>query len=366
MNYVFILPDLSIGGAQRVLLTYARLFSVNDNVLLVTISSHGGLRSELLDGVELVSFSQRKLNLLLQISFLLWLPFFLVRRRVDVTFSTLFQLNIFLGILRKLRIMRTKLVIREANFVSVEWPKSRAYFIFKLLGGIAYRSSDAVVCLNVDQMLDVRVTLRVDQEKLHIVPNPVIGLMMRSIVNDKSSNVLPFERPILLSVGRLEKQKRLDLLLISFFKFRVLHGRGSLVVVGKGSREFDLKALIAGSGMADYVHFLGEWQNPYPAFKEADLYILTSDFEGLPNTLIQGCYLTQRVVSTDCRSGPSSILSDYEGGMLVKTGDIEGLVNAYSVMLGRPKVAPSDSWIYRYSEDSSFQQLQNIFKCVVS
>ena len=283
---------------------------------------------------------------------------------MDLTFSTLFQLNVVLGLLKRLGVVRTKLVLREANFVSVEWPKSRAYFVFKLIGGIAYRSSDAVVCLNRDQMLDIQSTLHVVQDKLHIVPNPVIGRAMRDVSNERYVNILSFERPILLSVGRLENQKRVDLLLLSFFKFRDTHGCGSLVIVGKGSKERDLRLLIAGSRWSEYVHLLGEISNPFPVFKDSDLYILTSDFEGLPNTLIQGCYLTQRVVSTDCKSGPRSILADYDGGMLVSTGDVDGLANAYSVMLSRPKCTPSESWQSRYSEERSYQKLKYIFTCV--
>jgi glycosyltransferase involved in cell wall biosynthesis len=218
--------------------------------------------------------------------------------------------------------------------------------------------------LNEVQLNDVRKFLQINGRRLHILPNPVFGDLIRSIANEASSEELRYERPILLSVGRLEKQKRLDVLLESFFKFRCNHGSGTLLIVGAGSLEGDLKKWVSENDMSHNVIFLGEVKNPFPIFKEADLYVLTSDFEGLPNSLIQGCFLTRRVVATDCKSGPSSILNGYEGGMLAQTGDVDGLVKAYNVMLGHAKVLPSDEWIDRYSEEGSFNKLLRIFSCV--
>lgn len=363
MKVLFVLPDLTLGGAQRVSATYARLFSTDCETVLIAISANGALRNELDSRIKFKYFTDKKLSITQQMLFLIWLPFYLRRNRFDVVFSTLFQLNIILGLFKKFHLIRGKLILREANFVSIEWPKSRLYTIFKLLGSISYRSASAVICLNESQFYDIQVNLRIPFKKLFVVPNPVLGVSL-----DESLEHFPsvdLKGPMILSVGRLEEQKRLDVLIKAFDLYRRKSGRGYLYIVGKGSLELPLKALALALGISDLVFFLGEVSKPYALFRLADLFVLSSDFEGLPNALIQGCYLTQRVVSTNCNSGPESILSGYEGGELVNVGDFTAMSVAFEVMLNKPKVCPSDSWIERYSECNSFNQLKNVIECVV-
>ena len=128
--------------------------------------------------------------------------------------------------------------------------------------------------------------------------------------------------------------------------------------------ERDLRVLVEKLGISDNVLFLGEILKPYQLFKLADLYVLSSDFEGLPNSLIQACYLTERVVSTNCRSGPSSILANYDGGFLVNVDDVSAMSEAMKIMLQRAKVPVSDSWVDRYSEVRSLEQLKLVLSCV--
>ena len=364
MKRAFILPDLSIGGAQRVILNYAQQLSKDSQVILIVISSKGGLMEEIGDKVRLVAFSNDKLNIFLQIKFFFWLPYFVHREGVNTILSTLFQINIVLGILKYLRLLKAKLVLREANYVSKEWPKSRAYLLFRVLGRLAYRTSDAVVCLNEEQKADVHSFLNLSLQRIFIIPNPVITDEIVKAKSDDSQKMLHVEGPLVLSVGRLARQKRLDVLILAFKKFRDSTGKGTLVIVGQGMLERDLRVLVEKLGISDNVLFLGEILKPYQLFKLADLYVLSSDFEGLPNSLIQACYLTERVVSTNCRSGPSSILANYDGGFLVNVDDVSAMSEAMKIMLQRAKVPVSDSWVDRYSEVRSLEQLKLVLSCV--
>ena len=62
-------------------------------------------------------------------------------------------------------------------------------------------------------------------------------------------------------------------------------------------------------------------QNPYPIIRESDLFILTSKYEGLPNVLLEALTLKKFIISSDCETGPSEILSNGKGGFLFKVGD---------------------------------------------
>jgi glycosyltransferase involved in cell wall biosynthesis len=70
--------------------------------------------------------------------------------------------------------------------------------------------------------------------------------------------------------------------------------------------------------------------------KQADLFVLASEYEGLPNVLVQALALGARIVSTDCKTGPSEILCNGKFGKLVPVGDEESLARAMEESLEQP------------------------------
>jgi len=335
-----------------------------DDIMLLTISSKGGLIDELPTGVIHKAYSEESLSLKRQVFFFIWCLKFLRKNDFRIIYSSLFQLNVVFGIFKKLGFIYQKLILREANYVSIEWPKSRLYFLFRFIGPMAYRAADAVICLNDDQAIDLSSTLKVNSDRLHVIPNPVISDRLNILSEKEVHFPVGLEYPVFLSVGRLEMQKRIDIVIKAFVDFRQEYGRGSLMILGKGSLEFTLKQLVRDLEGDSVVFFLGEVSNPFPYFKYADLYVLSSDYEGLPNSLIQGCYLTGRVVSTNCRSGPSSILKGFEGGRLVNVNDVSAMREAFAVVLAKPKVYPDNDWLNLYSEASSFIKFKQVIECV--
>ena len=73
--------------------------------------------------------------------------------------------------------------------------------------------------------------------------------------------------------------------------------------------------------MSDRIEFMGFKSNPYPLVKKADALILSSDYEGFPNVLVEAMALETSVVSTDCASGPSEIIEHGKSGLLCPPGD---------------------------------------------
>jgi glycosyltransferase involved in cell wall biosynthesis len=132
---------------------------------------------------------------------------------------------------------------------------------------------------------------------------------------------------VLLVVGRLSDQKRVDVAL------RVLAQLGRrqpvrLWVLGRGPLESELRRLATELGVSEVVDWLGFCDNPFPLMRHADLFLSTSDFEGLPNALIEAQGLGLPAVATRCPYGPSEIVDEGVTGSLVAPGDIEGLVAA--------------------------------------
>ena len=101
-----------------------------------------------------------------------------------------------------------------------------------------------------------------------------------------------------------------------------------LMLLGNGELEPDLRRLAAELGIADRVIFAGFHPDPTPFYRTADLFVLSSDYEGFGNVIVEALACGTPVVSTDCPSGPAEILADGEFGALVPVGDAQALARA--------------------------------------
>jgi glycosyltransferase involved in cell wall biosynthesis len=142
---------------------------------------------------------------------------------------------------------------------------------------------------------------------------------------------LPGE-PFVLHVGRFSPQKRHDVLLEAWRRAGLAH---RLVLLAPASAELD--ALVRAKGLGDRVLIAGFRANPYPWMRAADILVLSSDREGMPNVLVEALACGTRVVSTDCPSGPREVLRGALARWLVPTGDVEALAQAMRAALAAPR-----------------------------
>jgi glycosyltransferase involved in cell wall biosynthesis len=133
--------------------------------------------------------------------------------------------------------------------------------------------------------------------------------------------------PVIISVGRLSPEKRFDLLLDSFQQIHA-QKRARLIICGDGPLMEDLRNRADCSGVADSVLFTGFDSNPFRWASRSDLFVLTSDHEGLPNALIEAQALGLPAVATRCPTGPNEIIEDGITGLLVPVGDIDAITTA--------------------------------------
>jgi glycosyltransferase involved in cell wall biosynthesis len=141
--------------------------------------------------------------------------------------------------------------------------------------------------------------------------------------------------PFVLHVGRFMPQKRHDLL---FDAWRESSLPQRLVLLTPPSAELD--ELIASRGLQGRVLVAGFRTNPYPWMRAAELLVLCSDREGMPNVLVEALACGTRVVSTDCPSGPREILRGDLARGLVPCGDPKPLARAISDALRAPRPGP--------------------------
>jgi len=151
----------------------------------------------------------------------------------------------------------------------------------------------------------------------------------------------------IISVGRMVKGKRLDDLIRAFSTIKDGFPNAELLFVGDGNEKASLECLAGKLQLTERVHFLGYQANPFAYLAKSDISVLCSEWEGLPNGIIESLACGTPVISSDCISGPREILSpnsdlnfklensieqgDY--GLLYPVGDVKLLANSISKLL---------------------------------
>lgn len=144
----------------------------------------------------------------------------------------------------------------------------------------------------------------------------------------------PPGRRVLLAVGRLERQKGFDFLIEAFSMLAPTHTDWDLVILGEGMQRAALHAQKKLAGLEGRVYLPGKVGNVGEWYERADIYVMSSRFEGFPNTLVEAQAHGLPAVSFDCDSGPRDILRDQVDGLLVPPGDISALAAALNRLMG--------------------------------
>ncbi len=106
-----------------------------------------------------------------------------------------------------------------------------------------------------------------------------------------------------------------------------------LIILGEGILRKELEILASKLNINKCVDFVGFKFNPYAWIAKADIFVLSSDFEGLPNVVIEAMACGTPVISTDCASGPNELITNGKNGILVPTVDENALAEAMGTLL---------------------------------
>ena len=188
-------------------------------------------------------------------------------------------------------------------------------------------------------------------DKVHTIYNPILnGAFYRKAAEtvDHSWFVPSRDWLTVVTVGRLTEQKDHDTLLRAIRD--VARERPvRLVVLGRGERLAELQALAQDLGINGIVEFAGFDPNPYRYIAAADVFALSSRWEGFGNVLVEALACGTAVVSTDCPSGPSEILEHGRYGELVPMGDSQALASALLRAVDpEPAPGPLDSHLAQF------------------
>lgn len=299
---LFVVPSLRGGGAERVMVTLLKnldrsLFELH----LAVVTKEGPYLKELPPDVVLHDLNSKRVrHMMIPFIKLVW------RIKPNTILSTMGHLNIALIALKPLFPGKIKLLVREASTVSQNMGRRVAMWSF--LYRTMYKRANVIVCQSIAMMEDLRDHFAVPASKMVQIYNPVDIGWIREKADNCANPFLGEPGPHLVAVGRLSPEKGFERIIESFPKLLEIRPEARLWLLGTGSGEQELKELRDRLGLHDRVVFAGFQDNPFAWLKHADLFVLSSYHEGLPNALLEAIALGCPVLTLQHPGGTGEIM----------------------------------------------------------
>jgi glycosyltransferase involved in cell wall biosynthesis len=253
--------------------------------------------------------------------------------------STVSYLNVMSILARPFLPRNTRLLIREATTPSAFLARDTEHpRLWKFLYRRIYPHADKVICLSDSMLQDFIEIFSLPPEKLVRIYNPVDVEMVQRLAQ-KTTNPYSTPAPNLVVAGRLRKEKGVDLLLDAMQMVIQRIPSAHLTILGEGQDEAQLKAQAHRLGLNHSVDFLGFVQNPWLYVANADLFVLPSRAEGLPNSLLESLALGTSVVASDCVGAMRELQSIEPRIVLFPTENSAAMADAIVSALSTPNDA---------------------------
>lgn len=324
LKVAFFLPHLADGGVARSSFILAgRFIQHGHSVDILTIHASQTMTIAPPDGARVIDLGAKR-----ALRSIPSLVKYIRREQPSALISAQHFANVSAVLACSLARRDLKLVLTERLSIDEALKRDRGLSAKALpwLMRLLYGRADAVVANAGDSAAALAQFLGWSPGSVQTIYNPTFDPSIRLMAEEPvaESWFEPGERPVVLSVGRLEPQKDFGVLLRAFAAIRAkLECR--LVIVGEGGDRASLEALAGELGVAGDVEFPGHRANPYSYMSRAALFVLSSSYEGLPNVVIEAQACGVPVLSTDCPTGPREILLDGTAGVLVPVGDGEAM-----------------------------------------
>ncbi len=318
---LFILPSLSGGGAERVVTTIVtHLDRERFEPCMVLLEKSGPYLSLIPDDIPIIDLQVSRVRYAL-----LKIVGTIRKERPDIVFSTLGHLNLLIAAIGPLLFGDVTFIARESNTVSVENKQEKYPKLFDWLYRRLYPRFDRIVAQSRFMKEDLVVNYGIDPTKIVVIYNPVESRRILSEMEDDTLESDMRKRCRMIAVGRLSWQKGFDLLIEVMKK---LPENYTLTILGEGEARKSLETQIEEMELSGRVHLAGFCPNPYHEMAQADLLVLSSRYEGLPNVVLEANVCGLPVVAFDAPGGTAELIREGENGALVEAFDIDAFASA--------------------------------------
>ena len=308
ISIIFILPDLETGGAERIVTTIANHVPREKfEPKIMLLRKEGGYLQFLKEDVEIIDLKTLRIRnglkpILSEIR----------KRKPDIVFSGFGEVNAYLSMFLKF-FPKTKFIARETNVVSKHVTRREIRFFYKF-----YNNYDKIICQSDDMMNDLIDNFSIKKEKLVKINNPVDFdfIEEKLVVSEKPESFKEGFKNV-VAIGNLSARKGFDNLLKVFEHLK--NEKILLHILGDGRDKELLHQMKANLGLENII-FHGQQKNPYQFLEFADLFILSSRYEGFPNVLLEAGACGIYALANNCPGGIQQIIQPKINGEI---SDIE-------------------------------------------
>ncbi len=328
-----LLPDLRGGGAERVNLDLAYEFlRQGHKVEFVLMQARGEFLAEAQATFSVIDLNCPRIRHLPHV-----LSHYLRHCRPDALLAAMWPLTVIAPMIRFAG-YRGQIVVSEHCDLSAQYASWGWAHRASLRGSmaVAYRLAHRRVGVSQGVVRDIAALSRLSLGAFNVIHNPVPprAAPLVAELNDAEALWSTSSGARIVTVGSMKAQKNHPLLLRAFARLNRRDAR--LMFVGDGTGREALLSLARDLGVVDRVIFAGFQLDPTAFYKTADLFVLSSNYEGFGNVIVEAMAYGTTVVSTDCPSGPAEILENGKYGRLVPVRDPQALADAMQAALTEP------------------------------
>jgi glycosyltransferase involved in cell wall biosynthesis len=326
LTLMLVIPHLDAGGAEKLMLTLCdHLGTSTFRLMLVVLNKTGAFARYQNPDVEIIDLGCTRV-----LASFPKLVRLLREKQPDVVFSALSHLNIVMALVRFFSVRKIKFIAREASLPSLQNRNEKTGVLLDFGIRLLYNRFDAIVCQSKQMGDDLIVHYGVRPGKIVIIHNPVDLERIDRMAKEPAPAAYHGSGKRLIAVGRLSREKGYDRLL------RILSlisgGEWECLIAGDGPERQNLEALKAELGLGERLRFLGTLENPFPCIAAADIFLLTSHYEGFPNAVLEALACGVPVFALRCPGGIAEIILDGQNGFLLE--DEQAMID----FLTRPRV----------------------------
>lgn len=341
---------METGGAERIVTTIANhLPRDRFSPAILLLRKEGAYLDFLKSDVEIIDIKTPRIRnslkpILIEIK----------KRKPDIVFSGFGEVNAYLSLFTKL-FPKTKFIARETNVVSQHVTRKEIRFFYNF-----YNAYDRIIAQSNDMQNDLVSNFSIKKDKLVKINNPVdIDFIDEKLKISERPAEFSHQHKNVVAIGNLSARKGFDNLLKVFSRLKnqniVLH------ILGDGKDKEMLNEMKEMLGLK-HVIFHGKKSNPYQYLKFADLFILSSRYEGFPNVLLEAGACGIYSLANNCPGGIDEIIIDQINGEIADITDYENFAERIKHALSKStdKVNIMESIKSRFSKDIILKKYEDL------
>ncbi len=325
------MPDFASGGVQRQHLRLApHLIAAGHDLTFIVHRAEGALAEQVPAEAKVVSLGVKR-----TVSAIRPLARYIKAARPDVLVANMGHPNLVALAANKVAGKASRIIASHHNHLTNQ-AKAEGGWQHKILPFLIrrfLRHADAIVAVSEGVAADLARVADLPRDQIRVIYNPAVPDEVAMLAAQPVKHRwLGESQPLVVAIGRLVPMKDFAMLIAAIADLP----DARLLILGEGPLLDPLRAEAERLGIANRVDFAGFQANPYAFLSRAQLFVLSSKYEGFGNVIAEALACGTPVVSTDCESGPSEILDGGRFGTLVPVGDTAAMTAAMNVALAGP------------------------------